>query len=58
MIDPEKFLYNAENKRVDLENFRRNYKLGVGWQHRIYRNLSHTENYVLYSTPKVNFQQG
>ena len=44
MIDLEKFLYSAENKRVDLENFRRNYKLGVGRQHRIYRNLSDTEN--------------
>ena len=48
-IDPEKFLYSAENKRVDLENFRRNYKLGVGRQNRIYRNLSYAENKVLYS---------
>ena len=46
-IDPEKFMYSTENKQVDLENFRRNYKLGVGRQHRI---LSYTENKVLYST--------
>ena len=46
----EKFLYSAKNKRVDLENFRRNYKLGVGRQHQIYQNLSYTENeVVLYS---------
>ena len=43
-IDPEKFLYSSEKKRVDLENFRRNYKLCVGRQHRNYRNLSYTEN--------------
>ena len=49
MIDPEKFSYSAEKKRVDLENFRRNYKLGVGMQHRIYRNLSYAENKVLHS---------
>ena len=49
MIDPGKFLCSAENKRVDLENFRHTYKLGVGRQHRIYRNLSYTENKVLYS---------
>ena len=48
-IDTEKFLYCVENKRVDLENFRRNYKLGVGRQHLIYRNLSYAENKVLYS---------
>ena len=49
MINPEKFLYSAENKRIDLENFRRNYKLSVDRQHRIYRNLSYAENKVLYS---------
>ena len=48
-IDPEKFLPSAENQRVDLENFRRDYKLGVVRQHRIYRNLSLTENTVSYS---------
>ena len=44
-----KFLCSAENKRVDLENFRHNYQLGVGQEHRMYRNLSNTENIVLYS---------
>ena len=44
-IDTEKFLHSAENKRVHLENFRRNYKLGVGRHHGIYRNFkSYTEN--------------
>ena len=32
-IDPVKFSCSAVNKRVDLENFKRNYKLGVGGQH-------------------------
>ena len=44
------FCTAAENKRVDLENFRCNYKLGVGRRHRIYRNLSYTENNVLNSS--------
>ena len=41
MIDPEKFLCSAENKRVNLENFRRSTEF--------YRNLSYTENKVIYS---------
>ena len=49
MIDPEEFLYSTENKRVALENFRHNYKLGVSRQYRIYRNLSYTENKVIYN---------
>ena len=51
-MDPEKFLYGAENKRVDLENIKRNYKLGVDRQHRIYRNISDTKIKMLYSTVK------
>ena len=38
MIDPVKFSCSAENKLVDLENFRRNYKLSVGQEHRICQN--------------------
>ena len=57
MIDREKFLYGAKNKRVGLENYmyRRNCKLGASRQHQVYRNLSYTENRVLYSSVLLVF---
>ena len=36
---------------------RRNYKLGVGQEHRIYRNLSNTENIVLHSMDNKGAEQ-
>ena len=59
IIDPEKFLYSVETKRVELENFRRACKLGVNRQQIIYRNLRYTDSKMLhvYSILHALYQQ-